>query len=388
MSERRFPLVAGALPAPASRLSRVLIAGGGTGGHVFPAIATAQALKAHHPKVALLFVGSSDGLEAREVPAAGFELELLRVRKLKGAGLMGRVMSLASLAPAVWAATAILRRFRPQVVVGVGGYASGPAVIAASLQGLPTILLEQNAIPGITNRVLSRLAKRVVIAFEGAASYFPGAKAELLGNPLRAELLARLESAAATRQARYTADQLATPTLVVIGGSQGAHALNELCVAAAPALREQLPGLRVIHQAGEKDASWVCEAYHQAGIEARVESFIHEMAPVYKEADLALCRSGATTLAELTVAGLPAILVPYPYAADDHQAANAKALVGAGGALMQRETGLEAEGLVKTFTELFAHPSRLEQMSRGMQAEGRPRAADDVVSLVQQLVEG
>lgn len=371
-----------------SELSRVLIAGGGTGGHVFPAIAVAQALRSAHPQLQLLMVGSSDGLEAREVPAAGFELELLRVRKLKGAGLMGRAASLASLGPAVWAARAILRRFRPQVVIGVGGYASGPAVIAATLQRVPTLLLEQNAIPGITNRALSRLAKRVVIAFEGAADFFPGAKSEYLGNPLRAELVARLEKVAAARERRYAGAKLAAPTLLVIGGSQGAHRLNELCVSAAPALREQLPSLKVIHQTGEKDAPWVCEAYQQAGIEAQVEPFIHEMASVYEQADLIFCRSGATTLAEVTVAGLPAILVPYPYAADDHQAANAEALVLAGGALMERQEKLDAERLVSLLVGLLNSCSRLEHMSTAMRAEGRPRAADDVVSLVSQLVKG
>jgi UDP-N-acetylglucosamine--N-acetylmuramyl-(pentapeptide) pyrophosphoryl-undecaprenol N-acetylglucosamine transferase len=357
---------------------RVLIAGGGTGGHVFPALAVAEALLDRVPGSEVCFVGSRGGLEERLVPAHGHRLELLRIGKLRGEGLVRALRTLATLPLAGLEALALCRRFAPDVVVGVGGYASGPIVLAAAALGLPTLLLEQNSIPGTTNRVLSRVASRVVIAFRHAARYLPEDRTLLLGNPLRPALRAALE-----RPRERAAG--AARCLVVVGGSQGAHALNELCVSAAPQLARALPGLRIIHQTGASDLESVRRRYREAGVEARVEPFIAEMAEVYREADLVLGRAGATTIAELTVAGLPAVLVPYPHAADDHQAQNARELVDAGGALCLRQESLAPGELAVLLGELLADDGRLERMARAMRGCAFPEAANATVDLLRAL---
>jgi len=358
---------------------RVLIAGGGTGGHVFPAIAVAEQLQADRPAAEVLFVGSDQGLERELVPAHGFPIELLRVGKLKGARWWTRVRTLATLGPAVARAARITRRFSPSVMVGVGGYASAPVVLAAALLRRPTVLLEQNAVPGATNRAVARFARKVVVSFEEATAYFPRRKVLCLGNPLRPALVATLGRAARAEPAERPS------RLLVLGGSQGAHRLNELVTAAAPRLARAVSELTITHQTGEADRCWVADRYRQHGVNARAVAFIDDIGAAYESADLVVARSGATTVAELTVAGLPAVLVPYPYAADDHQAKNAAALVAAGGALMMREQQLDAARLEELIGALLANPARLARMSEAMRRCGRPEAAAAVVHLLQQV---
>jgi UDP-N-acetylglucosamine--N-acetylmuramyl-(pentapeptide) pyrophosphoryl-undecaprenol N-acetylglucosamine transferase len=353
---------------------RVVIAGGGTGGHVFPALALADEVR-RLPGSEVLFVGSRGGLEERLVPARGYAIELLQVGKLRGAGIIARARTLAALPLSVVAALRLLRRFAPNVVVGVGGYASGPVALAATALRLPIVLLEQNAIPGTTNRVLARLADAVVVAFRRAARDLPRDRTLLLGNPIRAEVLA----AVAARSAR---GPRATPTLLVLGGSQGAHALNELACAAAPALMGRVPGLTLIHQTGAADAASIAQRYAEAQITAQVSAFIDEIGPLLAQADLVLSRAGATTLAELAVAGVPAVLVPYPFAADDHQAENAAELVDAGGAVMFRQEDLNPERLATLLGDLLADAPRRQQMAQAMSRAGYPAAAQSVVSLL------
>jgi UDP-N-acetylglucosamine--N-acetylmuramyl-(pentapeptide) pyrophosphoryl-undecaprenol N-acetylglucosamine transferase len=361
---------------------RLLLAGGGTGGHVIPALAVAEQLLAEEPDAQLLFVGAHGGLEAKLVPAAGFDLALLAVGKLKGSGVVARLRTLAGLPPAVLRALALARRFDPDVVVGVGGYASGPLALAARLLRRPLVLLEQNAIPGSTNRALARLAQRVVTSFEGTPG-FPAAKTVCLGNPLRPRLIDQLRD---RRQAEVFSDRPAR--LLVFGGSQGARWLNQTCVDALPGLAGTLPhGLEVVHQTGEADCERVRQAYAEAGLSATVAAFFGEMVTHYRWADFAICRAGATTIAELGVAGLPALLVPYPYAANDHQAANAEQVVAAGGAMMLRQSELDATQLSRILAELLASGPRLSSMARGMRGCGRPRAAADVVALLRELAQ-
>ncbi|PID39035.1 MAG: undecaprenyldiphospho-muramoylpentapeptide beta-N-acetylglucosaminyltransferase [Proteobacteria bacterium] len=369
---------------------RVLLAGGGTGGHVIPALAVAEQLRAEDPEAELLFVGAHGGLEAKLVPPAGFELALLAVGKLKGSGFTARLRTLVGLPPAVVRAIALARRFDPDVVVGVGGYASGPLALAARLLRRPLLLLEQNAIPGSTNRALARLAQRVVTSFEGTPG-FPPDKTICLGNPLRARMVSALTSASAGPARAAGAEERgggARPArLFVFGGSQGARWLNESCVEALPQVATRLPaGLEVVHQTGEADRERVRAAYAEAGLAATVAAFFSdEMVEHYRWADLALCRSGATTIAELGVAGLPAFLVPYPYAANDHQAANAQQAVEAGGALMRRQGDLDAGQLARTLTALLDDRARLAHMAGAMRSCGRPRAAAAVVALLREL---
>jgi len=354
---------------------RAVIAGGGTGGHVFPALALAEALGEVAPGAELLFVGSVGGLEERLVPAAGHRLEVLKVAKLRGVAAGARVAALAGLPLATLRAAALLRGFAPNVVVGVGGFASAPVTLAATALRLPVVLLEQNAVPGTVNRALARLSRLVVIAFKGAARYLPTDKAVLLGNPVRPGLLRAL--AAANTAGRGGA----APRLLVLGGSQGAHAVNRLVCEAVPLLRGQ-EQLTVHHQTGSADREWVERAYRAAGVSARVEAFIDEIGPALARATLVVGRSGATTLAELSAAGVPALLIPYPHAADDHQAANAEELVQAGGALMRRQEALDPGELAGLLGELLGDRQRLEAMSRAMQASGRPEAARQIATLL------
>lgn len=353
---------------------RLVIAGGGTGGHVFPALALADELLAQQPASEVLFVGSTGGLEQRLVPARGYDLEMLRVGKLKGAGPLARLRTLAGLPMAILQGSALLGQFRPQGVVGVGGYASGPVVLAAAARGLPVVLLEQNSVPGITNRCLSRVARRVVTAFDLAEQYFPAGKSILLGNPVRPEILAG-RAVEADREKRGSC-------VLVLGGSQGARAVNQFLTGAAPALMARQPGLRIIHQTGAADEPWVRESYQRAGIVAEVAPFFEDMARLYHEADLCVCRSGATTIAELCVCGVPALLIPYPYAADDHQAHNGSELVQAGAALMKRQESLNAENLAALVAELLEDPARLREMANAMALRGKPDAAAEVVRLL------
>lgn len=360
---------------------RVVIAGGGTGGHVFPALALAHALRQRHPDCALLHVGSEGGLEETLVPRANIPLELLRVGKLKGSALSVRLRTLAGLPGAVGRASSLLRAFDPEVVVGVGGFASAPVVTAATLMRRPTLLLEQNSVPGVTNRTLAHLADRVVTAFSCSAEYLPPGKVLALGNPVRPELLPALLHRA-THPPRAEG---APPCLAVLGGSQGARAVNELTCGAAPELFERVPRLHLIHQSGAADFEEVKRRHAEAGLEVEVHAFIERMDQVYSRADLVLGRAGATTIAELCVAGVGAYFVPYPHAADEHQLVNAREMVQAGGAVMVEQQDLTASRLADDLATLLCDTPRLYSMGLCMRDLGRPHAAEDVARLVLQM---
>lgn len=356
----------------------VIIAGGGTGGHVFPAVALAAQLQQEH-SCQVLLVGSVGGLEERLVPAAGLRLELLKVGKLMGTGALNRARTLAGLPRCMASALSLLRRFAPRVVIGVGGFASGPVVMAAGLLRIPVVLLEQNSIPGVTNRLLCRLARTVVISFARTARHFPAGKTVLLGNPVRPELLA-----AANKKKAGDADHGAL-SLLVLGGSQGARAVNHLMADAAPSLLEAIPGLRLVHQTGQVDHPWVAKQYEEAGLPGAARPFIEDMSRAYLDADLVLGRSGATTIAELCVMGLPSVLVPFPFAVHDHQAHNASDLVNAGGAVMERQEALTAPRLSAMLCGLLSAPARLAEMGRAAAGCGFPDAARDVAELVVEM---
>lgn len=355
---------------------KVVIAGGGTGGHVFPAVALASQLQRRHGCQVLL-VGSVGGLEERLVPAAGLRLELLRVGKFMGTGALNRAHTLAGMPRCLASALGLLRRFAPGVVVGVGGFASAPVVMAAGMLRIPVVLLEQNSIPGVTNRLLCRLARVVVTSFTGTARHFPAGKTVLLGNPVRPKLLE-----AADHQQAASVSSGGPPCLLVLGGSQGARAVNHLVADAAPELLEMMPGLRLVHQTGEADHAWVEQRYQELSPRGSALPFIDDMSSAYLDADLFLGRSGATTIAELCVMGLPSVLVPFPFAVNDHQAHNAADLVKAGGAVMERQESLSAPGLSALLSELLTEPGRLEKMGKAAAECGFPDAARDVANLV------
>ncbi len=348
----------------------ILMTTGGTGGHVFPALALAEKLRELEADCEILFVGSSGGIEERLVPEAGFNLEALKVKKWRGKGVAARLAAMGQLPLATRAASRLIKSFRPRVVVGLGGFASAPVVLASALMRKPVVLLEQNAIPGTTNRWLARFSDTIVTAFRTAEQFLPATRTVLLGNPVRQAILD-------VGQHR-TSDKRC---LAVLGGSQGAHAINELMIQAAPLLMQAIPELQLIHQTGSSDHLRVEGEYRKLGLHARVQPFINKMEEVFSKANFVVGRSGATTIAELSVVGIPALLIPYPYAADDHQAANAAEVVEAGGALMKRQSELSFEGLAQLITGLLLDVNRLEQMALAMKRFGRPEATIQIAKL-------
>lgn len=351
---------------------RLVIVGGGTGGHVYPGLAVAEAWRSGGGEVR--YVGSETGFEARAVPAQGVDFVAIRARRLKNAGLWERVRTLAGMPVSLWRAWRLLRTLAPDVVLGVGGYVSGPVVLAAALSRRPCAIAEQNAKPGLTNRLLGRFVRRIYTAFPEAAEGLSVRKVRLLGNPVRADFLAQA-------QRPYTPPELPQRRRVlVLGGSQGAKALNERLPAAFHTLRgEGWPELEVWHQAGRGKEEAVRAAYDALGWpEARVAAFIDDVPEALLWADLVVARSGATTVAELAVLGRPALLIPFPFAADDHQAANAQALVNAQAARMVREAALSPEVLVQHLRELLEDPQRLAQMAAQAKGVARPQAAAEI----------
>jgi UDP-N-acetylglucosamine--N-acetylmuramyl-(pentapeptide) pyrophosphoryl-undecaprenol N-acetylglucosamine transferase len=351
---------------------RAILAGGGTGGHVIPALAIAQELQKQYG-AEVLFIGTARGIENRLVPAAGFPLRLVQVGALNKVSLKTRLKTIFDLPRAVWDARRILAEFRPDIVIGVGGYASGPAMLAAILKRIPTLAFEPNVVPGFANRIVARMVSGAAVHFEETAQYFP--RAEVTGVPVRE---AFFEIAGkATKSDR--------PTLLVFGGSQGANAINQAMIQCLPELLKQVPNIHIIHQTGERDYNDAQAAYRQAGSSAEVYPFITDMPAFFARADLVLCRSGASTVAEITAAGKPAVFVPFPRAADDHQRVNAQALERAGAAVVVEETKLERVWLADTIAALLGDPGRLQRMSEAARKLAHPDAARDITAMAARL---
>ena len=350
----------------------MIVAGGGTGGHLFPGLAVAQAF-AQRPDARVLFVGSSSGIEATAVPRTPFPFEPLAIHGVRGRGLGGALAFAWQLPVAVLRAWRIVGRFRPMLVLGLGGYGSVPVVLAAWMRRVPSVLLEQNVHPGLANRWLAHLARRVCTTFPDSTRFFPPGKAVQTGNPER-----ELRAAVAPAENHFT--------VFVFGGSQGARTINRAAIGAAGQLRQQLPGLRLIHQTGAADVEWVTEQYREAGVTAEVVPFIHNMGDAYGRADLVICRAGASTLAELTAMGKPAILVPYPFAVDDHQRANAEVLVRNGAAQLIADAELTGERLARTVLDLAADRARLAAMSEAARRLAVPDAAARVLDVCLHVV--
>ncbi len=372
--------------ASAGRLA-VVIAGGGTGGHLYPGIAVARELLRQRPDAVVSFAGTARGLEARVVPREGFPLDVIRSAGLKGKSMAARLRGAALLGPSLWDAWRVVSRRRPNVVVGVGGYSSGPIVLAAAVRGIPTLVLEQNAVPGLTNRILARVVRAAAVTYEETKRYF-GDRAFISGNPVREEFF-RVANAArdAAAPAGVTAEsgQMALLRLLVLGGSQGAHAINLAMADGAARLAARVPGLGLVHQTGERDVVSVRERYAAAGVEARVEPFLDRVAEEMAGADLVVCRAGATTLAELAATGRPALIIPLPTATDDHQRRNARVLADAGAAAWIDQQDLSGERLADDAAALLLDASRRDRMSEAMRRFARPDAAARIVARIQEL---
>jgi len=356
---------------------RVLIAAGGTGGHIYPGIAVAQEIKRRDPSATVRFVGTERGLETRLVPQAGFELSHIDITGLKNVSLAARMSGLAMLPKSFFSAAVLIRSFHPDVVVGAGGYVSGPVVLTASLLNRPTLVMESNALPGWTNRVLARFVDRAAVSFEQAVPYFRG-KAVVTGNPVRREFF---EIPKKHREPNRL-------SLLVFGGSQGARAINQAVVDALPALKSVGLPLRIKHQTGVVDLEKVKAAYIAAGWNSdvsEVTAYIDNMVKDFADADLVVCRAGATTTAELIAAGKASIMIPFPFAADDHQRKNAEAMRDAGAARMILQQELDGARLAQEISELAWTPSGIDDMESAAKRMARGDAASAAVDLIEQL---
>ncbi len=347
----------------------LVITGGGTGGHLFPGIAVAQALLARLPGARVVFIGTGRSVDRDAMARYGFESRAVHCGALKGGSLAAKLKTLFSLPFSLIEAWRVLRTIRPDLVLGVGGYVTGPVVLAAKILGVATCIHEQNSVPGLANRRLGAIVDRVFLSIPGSEQYFKAERCWLSGNPLRREILAL---------ARQAAPETG-PVLLVLGGSQGAHRLNTLLPEAIDLIDVLPPGFRVIHQTGSADEEAVRAAYRQRGIAAEVAPFFTDMATVYRQASLVVSRAGATTLAELTALGKPAVLVPFPFAADDHQRKNAEALVAGGAARMLLEEGLSARALALEIEAIINDPGLRGRMGLAARGLAKPEAVETIV---------
>lgn len=354
---------------------RVIIAGGGTGGHVYPGIAIAKGILRRHSEAEVLFVGTKRGLECRIVPKEGFQLAKITVSGVKGIHGLKLLASLLRIPVSLWESYRIISQFRPQAVIGVGGYSSGPPVLVAALLGIPILLQEQNATPGLTNRLLARLACRVATSFPESQVFF-GKKAVLTGNPVRGEFGKSKKDKSGGRFVVF-----------IIGGSQGARAINQAAIESLEHLQGQFPRLEFIHQTGELDFEKVSKAYGRHTVTHDVHPFFYDMPAQFARSDLLISRAGATTLAEIAMAGKPSILIPFPQATDNHQQKNAESLARAGAAEMILQSILSGELLAKRIEFYLDHPETLHQMAEKSQRFGVPDATERIVSIVEELVQ-
>lgn len=356
-------------------IERVLVAGGGTGGHLFPGLSVVEELRRRSQSLRAVFVGTERGIEARVLPSLGEQLEVVDVKPLMGRSPAQLARSVLRLPLSGAQAASVVRKHRPQLVLGLGGYAAGPVLAAAAAMRVPTALLEQNAHVGLTNRLLSKFVGRAYLTYEETLPVFGPGRGRVLGNPVRrafveAAQLATHDPAGAEARAHR---------VLVLGGSQGARRLNELVPAALAEAGLPALGVDVLHQAGHDAVDAVVDRYADVGVQAKVVPFIDDMAKAYASASIIIGRAGATTLAELCAIGRPAILVPYPYAAEDHQAKNAEALARAGAAIAIRENLLEVSGLAAHVRRLLTDHDARRAMAECARRQGRPDAAAAIV---------
>ena len=360
---------------------KIVFAAGGTGGHILPALSVADELKDRMRGLEALFVGTRVGLEGALVPAAGYDIRYIAAKGVRGKGLVSRIRSAASIAVGFFQSLALLRRFKPDVVFGSGGYASAAVVLAASFLRRPVVIQEQNSIPGLTNRLLARRARRIYLGFEKAAQYFGSHRGLVVtGNPLRPEIL----SPGATDLRTEFGLEGEGPVLLVFGGSQGARTLNR---AAADYLLDR-PRVRGIVQTGNQDFEWMRRRLENLPGRVCVRPYFEAMHRAYASATVCLARAGALTVSELAAAAVPSVLVPYPHAADDHQTCNAAFLADTGGAIVLRDSDLNKDTLAAALDPLLADPARLAAMRRSLERAARRDAAAVIAADVLEVVSG
>lgn len=354
------------------RKLKILIAGGGTGGHLFPGIAIAQTFMAKEPDARILFAGTNKAFEKSVLSKAGFDHQVITAKGLKGGNLLKTIVSLSVLPKGILESISLIRRFSPDIVVGVGGYVAGPVILSAWILRKPIVLHEQNMLPGVTNRLLAPLATRMYLTFGQSVQYLRISPRKILvsGNPVRKEILHPSSEMSAMDNRRLT--------ILILGGSQGAHAINTAVVEALAHLKDKAR-YRFIHQTGEHDEKWVAEAYLNHEVFAEVRPFFFDMRRVYQQTDVMVCRAGATTVSEITALGKPAIFIPFPYAADDHQTQNAKMLEKANAAELIPQSSLNGSILARKLEWFLNEPEKLDSMARNAKAMGNPNAGEIIV---------
>ena len=360
---------------PSDRPLRIVIAGGGTGGHLFPGIAVAQEFEARNAASRIIFVSTGNPLERSVLSKTGYTLQTITAAGIKGRGLWNQVKSVAKIPKGILEANRILKNFSPDLTVGLGSYSAGPVVFAAWLRRIPIVVHEQNILPGITNRILSRFVNRIYISFDNTRSHLDPRKVHWTGNPVRQEIL---DSADRFKDTRNDESGGRPFTVLIIGGSQGAHRINMAVIEALNHLRH-LEQLHFVHQTGQADEQPVREAYRRSKMGGTVQAFFDNMAEQYGRADLIICRAGATTVAEVTTLGKAVIFIPFPFAADNHQVLNAGSLSDEGAAEMLIEKDLSGKILSEKIKYYAAHPAELEDMSARAKQFGKPEAAKNIV---------
>jgi len=355
---------------------KLIVAGGGTGGHLFPGISVAEEFMSRDPANRVLFVGTEQGIESRVIPRLGMQLECIAAAGVRGKRGLAQLKGLALFIYGYAQSRQVLKSFRPDLVLGVGGYASAPLCMAARGMQIGYFIHEQNAIPGFTNRILSRFARRVLISLEEAEKHFPEGRVVMTGNPVRRAILEQFPPGAVEPSLSVKGSAI---NLLVFGGSQGARSINRAMMDAAPHLAQMADRLTVVHQTGENDRSDVEAAYRQAGIQASVIPFIDDMAGAYRQADLIVCRAGATTIAEVTACGKPCLFIPFPHAVDDHQRKNAESLLKKNAGFMMLEQEMKGDHFPSVLSELISDPSRLAEVGLNARKLARLDAAKVIV---------
>ena len=359
-----------------------MIAGGGTGGHLFPGLAVAEEFRSRDASTEVIFVGTESGIEARIVPREGYPIRFLRAEGIVGVTFIKKIKAMVKAVLSMIDSYRIIHAVRPDIVIGVGGYASGAVVLLAYLMSIPTMILEQNSVPGLTNKILGKLVNTVCITYQESISFFPKAKTFLTGNPVRVHIF-RGDAETGYRLFSLEKDLF---TVFAFGGSSGARSINRSLVDALHYLRDLRDKVQFLHQTGEKDYEHIRKAYQESGFRGTIAPFVYQMGEAYAVADLVISRAGATTLAELTALGKPAILIPYPFAAGNHQELNARKLQEIGAAKMILDRELLGETLAGNIKELFMNETVRKEMQKNSRSVGRPDACTKVVDIAMSLM--
>jgi UDP-N-acetylglucosamine--N-acetylmuramyl-(pentapeptide) pyrophosphoryl-undecaprenol N-acetylglucosamine transferase len=360
---------------------KIIIAGGGTGGHLFPGIAVAEEFIRRDASNSVLFVGTRHGIEARIIPREGYTIRFLKAEGLIGRSVLKQIRAAFFFLLSVFQAFKIISAERPDLAIGVGGYASVGLVLAARFRGVNTMIMEQNSVPGIANRFLGRVVDAVAVTYQESFSFFDRPKTYLTGNPVRQNILVK-ETAGAGTAGNTGRDRF---SILVFGGSQGASAINLAMMETLHYMLDLRQNIQFIHQTGERELKATADGYRQLGFKSTVEPFIYRMADAYAEADMVICRAGATTLAEITALGKAAVLIPYPHAASNHQEFNARKLEDMGAAIVILEKQLSGENLSKAIRELYENSERRGWMQKASKAIGRMDAAEKIVDIAMSL---